>query len=459
MAWTQAAEITAQADGIAQQIVALEQQIQQLPLEAETLRTQAAEERTLAGQEQQQAAELQQQAAQLQQQADDLAPQIAAMQEQKAPLDQQNQQLLQEIAALQGQIDQKQQQIAQLQGEIDSLNGEIPILTQQAGEKEQQAQVQTQLAQARNQEANQLQAQADQETQLAQEAQQQADYYAQLAQGQNGPQVVTYFFYSEGGQLLGEYDETGSPVQETIYLGNIPVELNTNNNLYAIHTDHLGTPRVITDADQQVVWRWESDPFGIATPDEDPDGDGTQVTYNLRFPGQYYDQETGRHYNYFRDYDPRTGRYVESDPIGLEGGLNTYAYVDSSPLMWIDQKGLLGNKPPPGPDRRRSGLIFGDMCGSGESAHNIPDRFYIYDFRGPCAWHDLCYGCSGARAGFDKSSCDNGFFLRMIIICASSPPSPPFGTSCFGMAVDYYISVIVFGKTPYDQARKNCCRE
>jgi RHS repeat-associated protein len=88
------------------------------------------------------------------------------------------------------------------------------------------------------------------------------------------------------------------------------------------------------------VWEWESDPFGVAEANEDPDGDDVGLTYNLRFPGQYYDEETGKHYNYFRGYDPSTGRYVESDPIGLEGGLNTYLYVDANPVNRMDLYGL-----------------------------------------------------------------------------------------------------------------------
>jgi len=107
-----------------------------------------------------------------------------------------------------------------------------------------------------------------------------------------------------------------------------------------IHFDHLGTPRRVTDQEQTVIWRWDSTPFGDSEPDQDPDGDSQAYVLNLRFPGQYYDDESGLHYNYFRTYDPASGRYIESDPIGLNGGLDTFSYVAANPIQFVDPFGL-----------------------------------------------------------------------------------------------------------------------
>ncbi|MCH2038968.1 MAG: RHS repeat-associated core domain-containing protein, partial [Rickettsiales bacterium] len=88
--------------------------------------------------------------------------------------------------------------------------------------------------------------------------------------------------------------------------------------------DQLGSPRIGTNQSQQIVWRWESDAFGIAAPETDVDGDGNLVEIENRFIGQYWDQESGLYYNWHRYYDPSLGRYLRSDPIGLDDGLNTY---------------------------------------------------------------------------------------------------------------------------------------
>ena len=96
------------------------------------------------------------------------------------------------------------------------------------------------------------------------------------------------------------------------------IPLSQSNALYYIKANHLGTPRLITSANQQVRWRWERAPFGDTLPNENPQGLGS-FAFNLRCPGQYYDAKSALHYNYFRDYDSATGRYVQSDPIGLEG--------------------------------------------------------------------------------------------------------------------------------------------
>lgn len=104
--------------------------------------------------------------------------------------------------------------------------------------------------------------------------------------------------------------------------------------VYYVTADHIGTPQVITDTSQNVVWSGTQHPFGqvdVAT---------SYIENNIRFPGQYYDKETGQHYNYFRDYDPSTGRYLQSDPIGLRGGINTYTYVGGNPVRYIDRYGL-----------------------------------------------------------------------------------------------------------------------
>ena len=156
--------------------------------------------------------------------------------------------------------------------------------------------------------------------------------------------LTRLFMYDEAGHLLGEYDGTGALVQETVWMGDIPVATLRPNgggvSVFYVHTDHLNTVRRVSrPSDNALLWRWDSDPFGTNAANEDPDADTNQFSYNLRFPGQYFDAETSLSYNYFRDYDSQTGRYIESDPVGLQGGINTYGYVSANPLSNVDPTG------------------------------------------------------------------------------------------------------------------------
>ncbi len=156
---------------------------------------------------------------------------------------------------------------------------------------------------------------------------------------------TTLFVYDDAGHLLGEYIAAGPLIQETVWLGDIPVatlrpKAGGGVDIFYIHTDHLNTPiKISRPSDNKLRWRRDPAPFGAGGVNQNPEGLGIFV-YNLMFPGQYSDPESGLFYNYFRDYDPATGRYVQSDPIGLQGGINTYAYVHSNPLSYIDPLGL-----------------------------------------------------------------------------------------------------------------------
>jgi RHS repeat-associated protein len=157
-----------------------------------------------------------------------------------------------------------------------------------------------------------------------------------------------YLVYDEAGHILGEYSPGGTLVwQETIWLGDIPVATIRPNGssitLYYVHADHLGTPRKVTRAsDNKLMWSYDPATFGTpaSAANQNPAGGGTFL-YNLRFQGQFYmAEDAGYRDNGFRRFDTWTSRYLQSDPIGLKGGVNTYGYVGSNPLTWSDRLGL-----------------------------------------------------------------------------------------------------------------------
>lgn len=172
------------------------------------------------------------------------------------------------------------------------------------------------------------------------------------------------YVYGQDGTLLGEYGMGGSNSSGTtqyIYLptanGPMPIAAIVNGVAYAVHSDHLNTPRKLTQPDGQVAWQWAYSAFGDEQPTlgskrftdatTNPTTGSTsipEVTFNLRYPGQYYDKESNLHYNYFRSYSAERGRYTQADPIGLDGGFNRFGYVESNPVEYVDPYGLNKNK-------------------------------------------------------------------------------------------------------------------
>jgi RHS repeat-associated protein len=170
------------------------------------------------------------------------------------------------------------------------------------------------------------------------------------------------YVYDEDGTLIadtltGGATTTWGQSARYIYLptasGPMPVAAIYGTKHYAIQSDHLNTPRRLIQSDGQVAWQWAYSAFG----DEQPTiaknrfantnlnqsfGSTTvpAVTFNLRYPGQYFDQESGLHYNYHRSYSATTGRYTQSDPIGLDGGWNRFGYVGQNPMSFTDPLGL-----------------------------------------------------------------------------------------------------------------------
>jgi RHS repeat-associated protein len=193
--------------------------------------------------------------------------------------------------------------------------------------------------------------------------------YGYYATGQRAVKAVgsfspvwTVFHYDQSGQLLAESSDAGATAAEYIHLNGQPLAKITGSVVNYIHPDHLGTPMQMTNAAGAKVWDLESRPFG-----DEPTITGTR-TLNLRFPGQYFDEETGLHQNRHRDYAPALGRYVEVDPLldilgagayyraryhdmitrrsasilSVRGVVSSYSYADANPISGSDPPGLIG---------------------------------------------------------------------------------------------------------------------
>ena len=244
-----------------------------------------------------------------------------------------------------------------------------------------------------------------------------------FATGQSSASVGTAFVYDEDANLLGEYDNgsaRGKGRQEYIWLPTddgqaIPIGIYRNGKTFAVHADHLGTPRLITDDGNKPVWQWpysafgNNKPSGVLKATQNPKAAVMNQTLslkatepgieaNLRFPGQYFDEESNLSYNYFRSYRAGMGRYSQPDPIGLDGGLNRFLYVGGNPLNLIDPEGLMGqgsggNARGPRPAAGANGSV-----GAGGSFHTPlgiglgADAGVAVDTKGNvCVYANVCY--------------------------------------------------------------------
>jgi RHS repeat-associated protein len=153
----------------------------------------------------------------------------------------------------------------------------------------------------------------------------------------NNSNTTTYFAYnSTSANMIGEYDANNNVENEYIYLDNQIVGVVNNNNLYYVITDQINTPRQIIDGSNNTVWQWDNnDPFG------NNQATLSTLNFNLRFPGQYFDTETNLNYNYTRNYDSSIGRYIQSDILGLTGGINGYSYTSQNPIKYFDKLAYL----------------------------------------------------------------------------------------------------------------------
>lgn len=245
----------------------------------------------------------------------------------------------------------------------------------------------------------------------------------------------TYTLYDESGHWLGDYDNNGVPKQQVIWLDDLPVGLLANaNKLHYIEPDHLGSPRVVVDPVRNVaVWSWslKGEAFGNTAPNQDPDGDGAALVLDMRFPGQRFDAASGLNQNYFRDYDSATGRYGQSDPLGLRGGISTYAYVGLNPFYASDLFGL--ESPgwwsfPPGKQRedwRRAqtsgykgelnaqfgvAASYGNFAagGGGEAGVALDTALTVCVYVKGCGASPVAAGFIGGLAGSVSGSCGTG---------------------------------------------------
>jgi len=281
-----------------------------------------------------------------------------------------------------------------------------------------------------------------------------------------------YYFYSDEG-LAGEFNASGQVLKTYGFASNStwttdPVFMKQGNSYYFYHNDHLGTPQKMTAVNGAVVWSAKYEAFGKATVDA-----GSTIENNLRFPGQYYDQETGEQYNFHRYYEQSASRYISRDPLFIVPLLigkfseNEYFYAKANPIIYSDSLGLFycpeplrvcqkkGFNPVVNGCGPQSGMAKKLIDATGINLNNIALDF---DFSEACNEHDKCYQrCESGRFG-----CDWNFRKNIIKICdkfhfPSRGGEIPKYEFCLRLADIYFFAVFRFGSGMYKDGQNASC--
>lgn len=234
----------------------------------------------------------------------------------------------------------------------------------------------------------------------------------------------TTWYQWAGDLLVGEFDGNSADPSRVYRYGGAgwtATEYSDTSGTYYVQDDYLNTPRYLTNEGGDIVWRNQMTPYGIDRLESDVDGNGVPVTYNQRFPGQFADNVIGLNYNRSRYYNSGTGRYISSDPIGIAGGINTYAYVGNNPTNYLDLNGMFRIPRTPLGDGK---YLSGDVELNGFLLTGIPEERDQYSLATAYAQFDLSLMVDLAIE--NPSACNSTLSVRVNDFRVSNVKFPVF---------------------------------